>query len=95
MGGIVPVTPNSSLRATLMLVFVELCLKQLFRFLYSDIDGDPSFVLGMDNSSSVDAEVGKPFLDVGDGFFFWCKHVVNLLRGPMLAKFLRIRIGSK
>jgi hypothetical protein len=83
------VTPDANLRAALMFMLVELCLQKFFSFLYSDVGSNPSFVLGMDDASSVDAEISEPLLDVGDCLFFGSKHIMNLLWAPVLAKFLR------
>lgn len=88
------ITANSNFGAALVLMLVELSLQQFFCFFDGDIDCNPSLILGMDNSSSVNAEVNEPFLDIRDGFLFWREHVVNLLRGPMFAKLLRIGIRS-
>ena len=77
-----------------MLMLIELCLKELLSFLYSNINSDPSLVLRVNDSTSMDAEVSEPLFDVGNGLFLWSKHIVNLLRGPVLAKFLRLGIGA-
>lgn len=88
------VTPDSNLGAASVFMLVELRLQKLFSFFHGDIGSNPSFVLGMDDASSVNTEISKPLLDVGDSFFFWSEHVMDLLRGPVLAKFLGIRIRS-
>jgi hypothetical protein len=48
----------------------------------------------MDDTRAMDAEVGEPFLDVGNSFLFWSKHVMNLFRCPVFSKTLRIRMRS-
>jgi hypothetical protein len=84
------VTANSDLGAVLVLMFVELREQQCLCFLYGDVHGDPSLVIGMDHTRTVDAEASEPFLDVGYGFLFWGEHVVDLRGSPVLAILLRI-----
>jgi hypothetical protein len=71
-------------------MLVEFREQQSLGFLYSDIYGDPTLVIGMDDTGVVNAEVSEPCLDVGYGFLFWGKHVVDLLGSPVLAVFIRI-----
>lgn len=75
-----------------MLMLIELSQEQGFGLLDGDIDSNPAFVLRMNNSTIMNAKVNQPLLDARNSFFLGSESIVDLLRGPMLAIVLGIRI---
>ena len=90
MGDRILVTPYSNLGAMRVFMLVEFREQQRFRFLHSNIGGDPAFILRVNNSRIVNTEVYEPVHDVCHSLFLWRKHVVNLFGSEMLSILLGV-----
>ena len=73
-----------------MLVLVVFRLQQILRFFNGDIYGDPALVLRVDHTAIVNAKVGEPLLDVGNGLLRRREHVVDFFSCPVFPIVLRV-----
>lgn len=86
------VAANSDVWTIHVLMLVKLSEEKVLDFFSSCVKGQPAFVVRVDHPRAVYARCMNPVLDSFDVLARWCKHVVDIIRGPILAIVWRFRV---
>lgn len=76
-----------------MVVLVELGHEKALCFVSIGIECQPALVIRVDHTGPVNASLVKPFAHSIHSLCRWCKQIMDLLGGPVLAILGRARVG--